>query len=63
MEGKTVVIHLGSYSELLDKIERYEKALKDIKNVSTLDEYEGSNPKSLLKACYDIAEKVVPRGF
>lgn len=43
--------------------ERLKAALDDIKNVSTLDEYEGSNPKSLLKACYDIAENVVPRGF
>jgi hypothetical protein len=39
-----------------EKVERYEKALKDIRNVSTLDEYEGANPNSLLKACYDIAK-------
>lgn len=30
MEDKTVAIYLKSYSELLDKIERYEGALKKI---------------------------------
>lgn len=60
----------GAITESADYIEELEKenerlkyALKDIKNVSTLDEYEGSNPKSLLKACYDIAEKAAPREF
>lgn len=40
------------------------EALDDIKNVSTLDEYEGSNPSALLRTCYEIAKKAKPeRGW
>ncbi|MEX0595866.1 MAG: hypothetical protein WD512_05130, partial [Candidatus Paceibacterota bacterium] len=33
--------------EQAEKTEMYEKALADIRNVSTLDEYEGVNPSLL----------------
>jgi predicted RNase H-like nuclease (RuvC/YqgF family) len=50
------------YKEMISykqKVERLEKALKDIKNVSTLDEYEGAKPKSLLYGCYEIAKQAL----
>ncbi|WP_080845687.1 hypothetical protein [Cytobacillus gottheilii] len=42
-------------------LEVYSQALDDIKNVSTLDEYQGSNASLLLKACYDIAKTAKPQ--
>lgn len=45
----------GQYHEILEKMQRYEKALKDIRNVSTLDEY--ASPVRLLHVCYEIAKE------
>lgn len=43
MEEKTVVIHLKSYSELLDKIERYEETLVEVVEQKNLIDFLDKN--------------------
>lgn len=55
---KDIAIRNGIIKELKEEVERYENALADIRNISTLNEYENTpSPSQLLRACYDIARE------
>jgi hypothetical protein len=44
--------------EQAEKVERYEKALDDVKNLSTLNEYADADINGLLNACFKTANDV-----